>query len=318
MSFWDTGLRFVSRPAEKPYVPKTWIADGIRRSIEDHTLEPGARFVTEEDYLKMEKACEDVAAAYLKHNYKAGRKEGFWIGIGTVFGISALIAFLMTMGGCAMIGKAYDDVHAVRKAIEAVPGVKEAVDAAFPEAAAIRVGLDITYYTVKAGENLWTISKHELGDAQLWPTLMGPESDVGDPDNIQPGDQVTVNHALSDADKARARRFAKAYATGQDIPDEFVAGPQPTPTPAPTGTPVPAAMVIPGLETRAIDVDSATSFLWITFVDDPTAMPVMLTETVGADQTVLAAKVTDSASTVAQRVRGAKFNEPYYLLMLVK
>jgi hypothetical protein len=98
MSFLFPNIAYVSRPTEPTFKPKIWIADGIRRSIDDKTIEPGDRFVTEADYLKMMKASEDVAVALADHNYKVGRFHGFLrsVGITGVFFILVGLALAVS------------------------------------------------------------------------------------------------------------------------------------------------------------------------------------------------------------------------------
>lgn len=76
MSYLFPNVAYISRPTPPKFTPKVQIADGIRRGVEDGSIEPGTRFISEAEYLLMMKASEDVAVALMEHNYTVGRREG--------------------------------------------------------------------------------------------------------------------------------------------------------------------------------------------------------------------------------------------------
>lgn len=92
MSYLFPPIAFVSRPTPPKFTPKVHIADGIRRGVEDGSLEPATRFVTEADYLLMMKASEDVAVALADHIYKVGRREGKMVVLVPLFLLLLLLA----------------------------------------------------------------------------------------------------------------------------------------------------------------------------------------------------------------------------------
>lgn len=91
MSYADGGIRFLSRPAPKKFVPQGWVADGIRRSVEDGTVEAAAKFVTYEDYQKMMAASEEVAIILISNGYKFG----VFIGFGAATGLFLILGTLI-------------------------------------------------------------------------------------------------------------------------------------------------------------------------------------------------------------------------------
>jgi hypothetical protein len=101
MSYLDLGIKFHTEPTHNKFVPKLWIADGIRRSVEDLVLQPGTQFVSKEDYDKMAYASELAATDASKHNYRAGRIEGFLAGVGSSLVLAAALALMSTLTGCA-------------------------------------------------------------------------------------------------------------------------------------------------------------------------------------------------------------------------
>lgn len=330
MSYADGKLHFHSVPTPPPVVgPTHWFANAIMRQLKEGSITDDAKYVKAEDYHTMMNASENVAMSMSHNYYLKGRAEGLVDGaVGTVAVIIGLF-LLVFLSSCSaaqlkQANAVVDEVHAVRKGIEAIPGVKEAVDSAFPEMTAIRAGLDAGYYVVKAGDTLWGISKSQLGDAQLWPTLMGAGSDVDDPDNITPGDQVTINKNLTDADKARARRFAQAYAAGMDVPDLNLGSV--TLTSASTEEDVvsfssvtrSSALTNVVLNDISIGVTINSPPLIIMFSDDPKAWPVVIVDGPSNGEPVMMVKVTDSASTTAQPVRTPKPGEPALRIMLAK
>lgn len=104
MSYLDAGIKFHTDPTHNKFVPKLWVADGIRRCIEDHVIEPGAPFVSKEDYDKMAYASELAATDVAKLNYRTGRVEGFLAGIGGAVILASILAFMSTLTGCSAAG----------------------------------------------------------------------------------------------------------------------------------------------------------------------------------------------------------------------
>ena len=78
------------------------------------------------------RGCEKQTAYYMLF---------LWVGI---------IIMAAMFSGCATLEKTVTAAHEVRKDIEAIPGVTALVDAYYPDAALIRVGLDAGY-TVGTG-----------------------------------------------------------------------------------------------------------------------------------------------------------------------
>jgi len=97
MSYVDPGPVFRSKPTIKPYVPKEWLADGIRRSVDDQSLDAGTRFITLEDYHKMMTASETVALAMASDHYRRGKNAGYSL----AFIIAICAGIVMALGGCS-------------------------------------------------------------------------------------------------------------------------------------------------------------------------------------------------------------------------
>jgi hypothetical protein len=97
MSWLFPNVVYQSSATKPKYKPAIWIADGIRRCVDDQTLEPGTRFMTEDDYTKMMSASETVAVALADHNYRAGKWEGVLIGAALVGGALTLVGIVLMM-----------------------------------------------------------------------------------------------------------------------------------------------------------------------------------------------------------------------------
>src|SRR5208282_5962886 len=66
-------------------------------------------------------------------------------------------------------------------------------------------------YTVKTGDTLWAISNQEgiYSDSYQWPEIFKTDRDqIQDPDQITPGQVLTITQGLSDQQVAQARKLA--------------------------------------------------------------------------------------------------------------
>ncbi len=104
MSYMDGGLKFHTDPTHNRFVPRLWIADGIRRSIDDQVVEPGAQFVSKEDYDKMAYASELAALDGAKQNYSNGKVQGFVQGLGLCGFLTVLGLAILFMTSCSTPG----------------------------------------------------------------------------------------------------------------------------------------------------------------------------------------------------------------------
>ncbi|MGC9519900.1 MAG: LysM peptidoglycan-binding domain-containing protein [Desulfuromonadaceae bacterium] len=71
---------------------------------------------------------------------------------------------------------------------------------------------DIRHYTVKVGENLYTIARQPFiyADGKLWPLIYRANRDqIKDPRQIYPGQVLNIPRDISDPDKEQARTRAK-------------------------------------------------------------------------------------------------------------
>jgi nucleoid-associated protein YgaU len=71
---------------------------------------------------------------------------------------------------------------------------------------------DIGHYTVKVGENLYTIARQPFiyADGMLWPLIYRANRDqIKDPRRIYPGQVLNIPRNISDPDKEQARTRAK-------------------------------------------------------------------------------------------------------------
>jgi len=71
---------------------------------------------------------------------------------------------------------------------------------------------DIRHYTVKVGENLYTIARQPFiyADGMLWPLIYRANRDqIKDPRQIYPGQVLNIPRDISDPDKEQARTRAK-------------------------------------------------------------------------------------------------------------
>ena len=126
------------------------------------------------------------------------KQQSFWKKLGyllSVFFVLAIILFvvwaLFNMGGCEKSAQTTTNEPEV-VVVEETVVVEEPVAA--PEPAPEPIPAPVVNekeYTVKAGDNLWTIAGKFMGDNYKYPEL-AKFNNIGNPDVIEPGQKIIV------------------------------------------------------------------------------------------------------------------------------
>ena len=121
---------------------------------------------------------------------------------------------LITLGAAVLLGLGCAGPKIQNTAVPNAPEdtkVAKAVDTPTPQSAPV-----VQKYTVKAGDTLWAISNQTgiYSDSFQWPEIFKTDRDqIQDPDQITPGQVLTITKDLTEQQVAQVRKLASETPT---------------------------------------------------------------------------------------------------------